>query len=230
MVVSVMHIAIVFSQVAAVKFTVYTPIINSEEKSVYLAGSFNYWHEKDSLYRMKEIGTGIYSITIPVFENREYTYKYTLGTWKKVEVALNDSDIANRKFISLNNKSLIDTVKKWKQAAPKRDSSEQLKRLNLMKDSLMAKLKPELAHIQELLKLYVQNMLRPIPDKTQHQQLDEQAIGRIGNIYRQITGLLWNIAASLSEQQKQQISKSVNQPNQADALNSFLSALNEAVR
>src|SRR5665647_825635 len=119
------HGIIASAQVAAVKFIVHTPDINKEDRGVFLAGSFNYWHEGDSLYRMNEIGKCVYTITIPVFESMQYNYKYTLGTWNRVEVALNDSDIANRSFVSLNGKSITDTVMKWKQPNTKvTDSSE----------------------------------------------------------------------------------------------------------
>ena len=78
---------------AAVKFFVHAPAISKGDIGVYIAGSFNYWHENDSLYRMNEISKGVYTITIPVFEAKQYNYKYTLGTWNKVEVAANDSDM-----------------------------------------------------------------------------------------------------------------------------------------
>ena len=166
------HTITALAQVAAVKFIVHTPDINKEDRGVFLAGSFNYWHEGDSLYRMNEIGKGVYTITIPVFESMQYNYKYTLGTWNRVEVAINDSDISNRRFISLNGKSITDTVIKWKQAKTKvADSSAQLKRIVAMKDSLAAKLKPELGEIMDLVKLYAQNMLKEKPDLDEHKQI-----------------------------------------------------------
>src|ERR1019366_5051236 len=219
------------AQVAAVKFTVRTPGITKEDKGVYLAGSFNYWHAGDSLYQMNEIDNGVYTITIPVFEARQYNYKYTLGTWNKAEVALNDSDITNRRFVSANGKSITDTVIKWKRPkTAKTDSSEQLRKIVAMKDSLMIKIKPQLDEMLGLLKLYVQNMLQEKPDMEVHQQLDKKAIQKIGNVYVGLTKLLWNICASLSLQQKQQISKTLGQPANGDFINSFLSAVNTALK
>jgi hypothetical protein len=225
------HTIIASAQVAAVKFIVHTPAISKGDMRVYIAGSFNYWHEGDSLYRMNEISNGVYTITIPVFEATQYNYKYTLGTWGKVEVALNDSDISNRRFISMNGKSITDTVVKWKQPQTKvTDSSAQLKRMVAMKDSLAAKLKPELAEIMDLVKLYAQNMLKEKPDLDEHKQLDAKAIQKIGNIYSEVTHLLFNIIASLSPEQKQQISKAISQPANGDFLNSFLGAVGAAVK
>ncbi len=218
------------AQVAGVKFIVHTPNIQGDT-GVYITGSFNYWREKDSLYRMNKIDNNVYAITIPVFESKQYEYKYTLGTWDRVEVALNDSDISNRKFISSGGQSITDTVVKWRR--PKTataDSSEQLKRIVAMKDSLMTKMKPEIEAMLGLLKLYAQNMLREKPDPAEHSRLDEKAIQKIGNIYKGITQLLWDICASLSPDQKQQVSKAISQPDKGDFLNSFLGAVNNAVK
>jgi hypothetical protein len=221
---------IVSGQVAAVQFAVHIPEATKVDKSVYLAGSFNCWHAADSLYRMKEKGNGWYTLTIPVFDAMHYEYKYTMGSWEKVELSRNDSDISNRRFISSNKKKITDTVINWKQQNAKSDSSEQMKRIVAMKDSLMAKIKPELEGMQSLLKSYVQNMLRENPDKSQHQQLDDQAIQKIGNIYRQITQLFWNICASLSPEQKQQVLKAIDKPANGDFLNAFLNGVNGAVK
>ena len=223
-------ISMTFSQVAAVKFTVQVPENTPADKNVYLAGSFNYWHEHDSLYQMHKGDKGLYSITIPVFENQHYEYKYTLGSWQKVEVAFNDSSIANRQFLSTKNKKISDTVRKWKQPNLKTDSSEQLKKITAMKDSVVAKLKPELDSIQGLLKLYVQNLLLQNPDATAHQNYDEKAVQHLGYMFKALTHLFWNIFANLSQEQKQQISKAINQPGQTDFLNSFLGAFNNTVK
>ncbi len=224
------HTIIVSAQVAAVKFTVHTPVNSAQDKPVYLAGSFNYWHEKDSLYKMNRVAQGIYTITIPVFEAKNYSYKYTQGSWNSVEVALNDSNISNRQFVSANGINITDTVRKWKQPAIAADSSEQLKRLSFMKDSVIAKLKPELEEIQGFLKLHIQNMLKASPDKDERKRLDEKTIQHIGNVYMGITGLLWNICNSLSPEQKEQVLKSLNQPANGDFINSFLGAVNNAVK
>ena len=225
-----MQALVVSGQVAAVHFTVHIPADTKVNKGVYLAGSFNSWHAGDSLYQMKETANHIYAITIPVFDGVQYYYKYTMGSWEKVEIAGNDSDITNRGFVSFNKKEIRDTVIRWRQPKTAADSSEQLKRMVAMKDSLVMKIKPELEEMQVLLKSYVQNMLQENPDKNKHQQLDDQAIRKIGDIYRQITRLFWNICASLSPEQKQQVLKAINQPSDKDFLNTFLNAVNGAMK
>lgn len=218
------------AQVAAVKFIVNAPAVSSSEK-IYLAGSFNFWHTPDSLYQLQNMGNGLYTITIPVFEGIQYYYKYTLGDWNKVELAANDSDIDNRTFISANKKKINDTIIKWRQPTPfTTDSSEQLKRITAMKDSLVIKLKPELEEIQGLLKLYVQNMLQQTPDKEMHAGLDEKVMLKIGSIYRQITLLIWNIVVPLKNLQKEQIAKAISNPSNGDFLNTFLNSVNVVVK
>ncbi len=220
----------VAGQVAAIKFFVQIPRETKVGKGVYLAGSFNCWHAADSLYRMSEAGDHLYAITIPVFDRMHYHYKYTQGSWETVEVAGNDSDIVNRKFTAFNKRRIDDTVIRWRQPKSAADSSAQLKRMVAMKDSLMMKIKPELEEMQGLLKSYLQNMLQDNPDKNLHQQLDEKAMQRIGNIYRQITQLFWNVSASLSPEQKKQVLKAINQPSNNDMINSFLNAVNASAK
>ena len=221
---------IVSAQVAAVKFTVQVPPETMVDKGVFLAGSFNSWHSGDSLYRMKEQGNHGYTLTIPVFDGMKYEYKYTLGSWEKVEVQGNDSNIANRRFISFNKEKITDTVIRWRQPKSPADSSAQLKKMVAMKDSLMLKLKPELEEMQALLKPYLQNMLQENPDKNRQQELDDQVIKHIGNMYRQIAQLFWNITATLSPEQKQQVLKAVNQTSNNDYINAFLNGVNGVVK
>lgn len=222
---------IAIAQVAAVKFTVHIPKPMKDSQGVYLAGSFNYWHAKDSLYQLKEIAKEEYSITIPVFEAGQYQYKYTLGDWKNVEVAAGDSDISNRRFIAVNGKTISDTVIKWKQQeAISKDSSLQLRKIAAMKDSLLLKLKPEISEMLGLFKQYVLNMLAVKPDKGIHEKLDENATQKINYVYTEVTKLLWNICLTLNTDQKQQILKKLEHPEKGDFFNSFFSAVNTTVQ
>lgn len=218
------------AQVAAIKFTVHAPAINNSDKGVFLAGTFNYWHAGDTLYRMNDMGNDNYSLTIPAFLGKTYQYKYCLGTWDKVELAANDSNISNRRFTAGKKMHINDTVIKWKPLPPVKDSSAQLKQFAAMKDSVVLQLKPSVEKLTELLKSYAQNMLQPIPDMATHQHLDDTAAATIGHIYRQITGLLWNICNALSAEQRQAVLKKINEPSSKDFLNTFLDAINTEVK
>jgi hypothetical protein len=218
------------AQVTAVKFRVHVPSFDSSSKGVYLAGSFNNWNQRDSLYRMKKDGDGEYSLTIPVFKSTNYFYKYCLGSWQKVELNAKDSNIANRHFIALKRIKITDTVIKWKQRQAAKDSSVQLKRFAAMKDSLEMELKPRVVVMEALFKQYAQNMLQENPSLELHKQLDEKAATEISNIYRNITLLLWNICSSLSPAQKQQVIKMMNNPGSDNFINGFLNSINKVAK
>jgi len=218
------------AQVATVKFTVHTPGITKNDKGVYLAGSFNYWHAADTLYRMKDLGNGVYTLTIPVFNTAAYEYKYCLGNWNKVETAANDSDITNRRFTASKRKHIDDTVIKWRLPKPAPDSSAQLKKFAAMKDSLANQLKPEIEALMSQLQQYAQNMLQAQPSIKEHERLDSTAVDKIGHIYRQITGLLWNICNSLSPEKRQRELKKLNDPSTKDFFNTFLEAINNEAK
>lgn len=216
------------SQVAAVQLTVKVPLPDTAAKPVYIAGSFNYWHAGDSLYQMKKTCEGQYSITLPVFEGINYQYKYTRGGWDKVELAANDSNTSNRSFFSSARLQITDTVQKWKQpVAVIPVKNPRLEKINAMKDSVLKKLQPELAKMQDLLKSYVQNMLREDPSQRKHRQLDKQAMNRVNYAFTEITGLLYNAMALLTNQEKEMMQRKLKEPaGKDDFLNTFLNTFN----
>ncbi len=214
------------AQIAAVKFTVQVPGVMQTDKGVYLAGSFNYWHENDTMYRMKNTGNNVYTLTIPVFKGKQYEYKYCLGNWNRVETAGNDSNINNRQFTAFNKQHIYDTVVKWKPVPTVADSSPQLKKFVAMKDSLAEKIKPEIGGLMEQLKLYAQNLLQAQPSMEEHNRLDSGSVEMIGHVYRQVTGLLWKLCNSLTPEQRQQALKKLNAGSGKDFFNTFLDAIN----
>lgn len=213
------------AQVAAVTFTVQVPSIDSA-KGVFLAGSFNYWHTGDSLYRMQKISDNRYTLTLPVFDNHSYQYKYTLGHWNRVELAASDSNISNRVFVAANGKQLTDTVMKWKTVWPATaQTNPQMQQINAMKDSALAKLQPELNNMIDFLKQYVQNFLAAKPNSALHRRLDKKVTKKLGSAYRQVTKLLWDVFAAISPEQKKQMNDLLNKP---EAQKDFINALGNA--
>lgn len=220
------------AQVAAVTVTVHVPEPGDSEKAVFIAGSFNGWQAGDSLYKMSKVDEGVYAITLPLFENKAYKYKYTLGKWDKVEIALNDSDVKNRYFISENGKSITDTVAKWKQpkVAGKPVISPQMQQINAMKDSTLNKLQGELTGMVDLLKPYVHNLLQDDPSERTNRQINKKAKKKIGKAYDQLAGLFWNVFTSLQPEQKQAIRKALEGPAAGkDFINTLSNAFNETL-
>lgn len=220
------------AQVAAANFTVHVPSLSEKDKGVFITGSFNYWHTGDTLYRMEKKSEGIYSIVIPVFENKAYEYKYTLGHWDRVEVALNDSNITNRHFISVNNCIITDTVLKWKEPGKETDKNQnpQMQQLNAMKDSALAKLQPELNKLKELFIPFIENLLSEKPSKKIFRQLNKKATDKVDTLYMGVAALFWDVFAMLTPEQKVAIKNLLNKPGaDKDYLNSVLNSLNTVI-
>jgi hypothetical protein len=222
---------IVFGQVAAVRFVVKVPQQTPAEKEVYITGSFNSWHVRDSLYRLLSTGDGFYMITLPLFDKMHYEYKYTLGDWNAVEMAANDSAIHNRILLSVNGAVVNDTVAKWKQP-PRANSavSPQMQQINAMKDSTVASLKPVLNDMLSLLKSYVQNWLSDKPSARIQRLLDRKAGKKLNHAYQQVTKLLSNVMATLTREQKAALRKVVDSPEgKNDFFNTFKGGLGKII-
>lgn len=214
------------AQVSSVKITVHVPE-PAENKHVYLAGSFNNWKAKDSLYKMKREDAATYTIVLPAFKNAKYQYKYTLGNWNEAEVAANDSTIPDRSFVSTKKKMKItDTVAKW--ATPKpvaQNTNPQLMKINAMKDSVMKDLQPKLGEMLALLKAFTVNLLQEKPDTAAEQKIVEEVNNHLKDIHKKLNDLFHQVFASLTPQQKQKILTALN--NSA-ADNDFFNVLGAA--
>jgi hypothetical protein len=221
---------ITFAQIAAVHVMVKVPVTTPSEKDVYIAGSFNNWHSGDSLYKLHRDGEGLFSTTLPLFNNMHYEYKYTLGNWGTVETNSSDSDIQNRIFVSSNGLNITDTIAAWKQQKPKTEPSTQMVRMNAMKDSTVASLKPQLIGMLDILKSYVQNLLRDKPSAHVQRKLDRKAEKKLNHAYEQVTKLLWNIMATLTPDQKEKLRAIVNgEAGNKDFLNTFQGGLQKVM-
>ncbi len=220
----------ILAQVAAVHVTVKTPSNTPRDKDVYIAGSFNNWQSGDSLYKLHRDGNSSFSITLPLFVNIHYEYKYTLGKWNTVETKPNDSDIQNRVLLSANGINISDTVAAWKQPSPKTEPSAQMVHINAMKDSTVASLKPRLMGMVDILKSYVQNLLRDKPSTHVQKKLNRKAEKKLNQAYEQVSKLLWNIMATLTPDQKEKLRAIVNgEAGKKDFLNTFQSGLQKVM-
>ena len=218
------------AQVAAVRVNVYVPAIDKADANVYISGNFNYWHSGDSVYRMHNTGQQQYSITLPLFAGRHYEYKYTLGSWERVETASNDSNISNRSFTSADGAVINDTVAKWKPTQADKKMTSQQQQLKSMKDSAIAGLKPVLADMQNLLQQYAQNLLREKPKLHVQKRLDRKMKKQLGKLYGHISQLLQDAMATLTPQQKQAISQLLQHPQKKDDfINNFQGAFNSVI-
>jgi hypothetical protein len=224
---------LISAQVSSVRLTVHVPSF-AENKKVYVAGSFNNWKAGDSLYKMKKLNATSYTITLPVFKNVNYKYKYTLGNWNEVEIALNDSNIKDRSFVSTDRKKKItDTVIKW--ATPKQvtkqNTNPQMLKIMAMKDSVLNGLQPKLNEMLQLLKEYTINLLQENPSVETDNRVTADVFKHFADAYGKINDLFHKIFGSLTAEQKQKILKALNNPGaDKDFINTLGAAINDVMK
>lgn len=85
---------------------------------IYVAGSFNNWNAKDEAYKLKPFGTSRKGIVLQNLPAGKYEFKFTRGTFDKVETASNGSDIPNHEIELNNDASLTFSIPGWKDDFP----------------------------------------------------------------------------------------------------------------
>lgn len=107
----------------AVTFYVQTPPSTPPNDKIYLAGSFNYWdpgpaqagtdgNEHD--ITMTNLGANRFQLTMQFDRGRFIEYKFTRGSWEKVEKGAQGEEISNRTLtIPAGNYTQQDTVANW---------------------------------------------------------------------------------------------------------------------
>jgi predicted alpha/beta superfamily hydrolase len=85
----------------------YTP----DRDTLFLAGNFNNWNPRDTLYRFRPTANGLeVRVAVP---NPSLLCKVTRGNWGTVEVAANGLDIANRSYVYAPNGLEVLSVADW---------------------------------------------------------------------------------------------------------------------
>lgn len=79
--------------------------------SIYIAGSFNDWNPGSNQYKLKKI-KGKTGITIEIPKGK-IEYKFTLGSWNKVEVKQNGSPIQNRMTNVQADTTINVEIERW---------------------------------------------------------------------------------------------------------------------
>lgn len=104
----------VFSQEIRTRFSLYAPGL-ADSSSVYIAGSLpqlGNWNP--SRVKMDAFGNGVWQKDILVAQSILVEYKYTLGSWDREAATENGSPLANFSVTLTNSKTIIDTVRFWK--------------------------------------------------------------------------------------------------------------------
>ena len=74
------------------------PAATPTDSGVYIAGNFNGWNPGNVAYRLTADGAGRYAITLPADVRGPIEFKFTRGSWEKVEVDSAGRGIENRRF------------------------------------------------------------------------------------------------------------------------------------
>ncbi len=64
--------------------------------SIFLAGNFQGWNPGDPDYLLDDLGNGLYDISLSFEVNKFLQFKFTQGTWGKVEKGPDGEEISNR--------------------------------------------------------------------------------------------------------------------------------------
>jgi predicted alpha/beta superfamily hydrolase len=82
----------------AAQLTVRVAVPAATADSVYIAGNFNGWNPGNPAYRLTAEGPGRYAITLPADVRGPIEFKFTRGSWEKVEVDSAGGGVENRRF------------------------------------------------------------------------------------------------------------------------------------
>ena len=80
---------------------------------IYISGDFNNWNPADEKYILEPQKDGTYEIQIKA-KTEKIAFKFTLGSWEKVECSMDGSDIQNRDTKVNQKDTVYLTVRAWK--------------------------------------------------------------------------------------------------------------------
>jgi len=209
------------AQVCTVRLTVELPGLGIQKDStVFLAGTFNNWNPSDSSCCMKRIDNNHYTLLVPCFLNKQYSYKYTLGSWNSVEKTIEGKDIKNRTFTATKKLKVKDLIAQWNIPTPPATkdttnllSKQQMVKLAALKDSVGKSLPTVLPRLLELLQKINTNLLADQPDDLLSKQYSKEAGEIISQVLDSLGGVFKQMASILTPEQKQKIREAMKDPN-----------------
>ncbi|MCX6209811.1 MAG: alpha/beta hydrolase-fold protein [Bacteroidetes bacterium] len=96
-----------------------TNVATKNTDDIYITGNFNNWNPRDVNYRLKPFAAGRKAIVIKDIPAGTYAFKFTRGSFEKVETEGDGRDIADR-VIEVIDKDVTEeiTIKGWKDNYP----------------------------------------------------------------------------------------------------------------
>lgn len=99
---------------------VVTTVATKQNDDIYVSGTFNNWNPKDEKYKLKPFAGGRKSIVIKDVAAGNYAFKFTRGSFDKVECTNDGRDITDR-IVDVNaDVSQEITIAGWKDDYPDR--------------------------------------------------------------------------------------------------------------
>ncbi len=99
---------------------VVTDIATRPSDDVYVTGNFNNWNPKDENYKLKPFGGSRKSVVIKDLAAGTYAFKFTRGSFDKVECTADGRDIEDRVLEVTADVSQEYTIRGWKDDYPER--------------------------------------------------------------------------------------------------------------
>ena len=82
---------------AGLRVTLTVPTSTPDTALVYIAGTFNGWDPGMTAYRLERRGDGTHAIELPATVRGPIEFKFTLGSWERVETKADGADVSNRR-------------------------------------------------------------------------------------------------------------------------------------
>jgi len=99
---------------------VVTDVASKKNDDIYVAGNFNSWNPKDESYKLKPLGGSRKGIVISNIAAGNYAFKFTRGSFEKVECTADGRDISDRVLDVSADVSIDFVIAGWKDDYPER--------------------------------------------------------------------------------------------------------------
>ncbi|MBG8554902.1 alpha/beta hydrolase-fold protein [Hymenobacter guriensis] len=91
------------------------PATTPTDATLYIAGSFNDWDPGSAAYSLAKNTDGTYQITLPASITGKLEFKFTRGSWDKVETSAQQADVSNRTYTATGAPATVELqVANWK--------------------------------------------------------------------------------------------------------------------
>ena len=84
--------------------------------TLFIAGNFNVWNPAATGYSLQKQSTGKYSLQLKNVQQGNFEFKFTRGSWAKVECGKNGSDVSNHSLQLLSDTTVEYSIEAWKDA------------------------------------------------------------------------------------------------------------------